>query len=352
MKPFLLIIYTLCSIIAVQAQSWNPFVNSTNISESPIDLEKGEYVDLSFIIGNAGSQPLSNLSNPLRAVVSMTGFQPADMANPTSAVSGANYFNVSYYPLLNTYFLEQSVPIPAALSGGSNAVTIRARVTTMSSLETPKNGFQVNLTPPAYTSSFNNVNDDRAEVITYTLNSFLPVELVSFSGEVTECQTSLKWVTASELNNDYFLVEKSTDAVNWKEIGKIAGNGNSVIPQNYQWVDTDIQSPDTYYRLVQFDYDGTKEYSHIIAVNASDCVQRMYRVYPNPAQDVLYVDAQNPLPGQYVSSFFSSSGQLVKTVMLTDMSSRIYVGDLVPGAYLLQMQTSDNVQNHSIVIQR
>lgn len=352
MKPFLLIIYTLCSMIAVRAQSWNPFVNSTNISESPIDLEKGEYVDLSFIIGNGGSLPLNNLSNPLRAVVSLTGFQPADMANPVSTVSGASYFNVSYYPQLNTYFLEQSVPIPAALNGGVNAITIRVRVTTMSSEETPKNGFQVNLTPPAYTSSFNNVNDDRAEVITYTLNSFLPVELVSFSGEVADCQAFLKWVTASELNNDYFLVEKSTDAVSWTEIGKVAGNGNSVVPQNYEWVDTDIQSQDTYYRLVQVDYDGTKDYSHIIAVSAPDCGKSMYRIYPNPAQDVLYVDAQNPVAGEYVSSFFSSSGQLVKTVMLTDMSSRIYVGDLVPGAYLLQMQTSDKVQSHSIVIQR
>lgn len=352
MKQLFLTIYTLCSIISVQAQSWNPFVTSINISESPIDLTNGEYVELSFIIGNGGSLPLDNLSSPLRAVVSMKGFQPADMANPIASVSGADYFTVSYFPDLSTYFLEQSVPIPAALNGGANNIKIRARVTTMSSAETPRNGFQVNLTPPAYTASFNNVNDDRTEVITYTLNSLLPVELVSFSGEVTDCQTLLKWSTASELNNDYFLVEKSTDAANWKEAGKIAGSGNSVIPQSYQWVDTDVQNQETYYRLAQFDYDGTREYSHIISVNAPDCGQGMYRIYPNPAQDVLYVDSQNSAPAQYVSSLYSSSGQLVKTVMLTDMSSRIYVGDLVPGAYLLQMQTSDKVQSHSIVIQR
>lgn len=352
MKRVFIIIIFYSVIIHAYAQPWNPFVNSTNISESPINLANGEFVELTFNIGNGGSQALTNLASPLRALITMTGFEPQNTANPSASVLGASFFNVNYDLGSNTYFLQQSLPIPAALNGGVNSVRIQVRVTTLSTAEDPRNGFQVNITPPAYTSSFNNANDDRAEVITYTMNSVLPVELVRFTGEISDCNTLLKWETASERNNDYFMVEKSPDAKQWTEVAKVPGNGNSLVPQYYELRDDGIQSKETYYRLVQFDYDGTREYSHIILVNSPDCANGIYKVYPNPAQEIIHVDYSNPVQEQSVSTLFSSSGQLVKTVTLNDMNNRIYVGDLVPGAYMLQMKTSDKTQTHAIVIQR
>ncbi len=352
MKQFLIIFIFYSVTMNTYAQSWNPFVNSTHISESPVNLSNGEFVELSFNIGNAGSLPLDNLDSPLRALVTLSGFEPQNTTAPVSSVSGASFFNVSYDQELNTYLFQQSVSIPPALNGGVNSVTIRVRVTRISTAEDPRNGFQVNITPPAYTSPFNNVNDDRAQVITYTLNSVLPVEMVRFTGEISDCNAILKWETASETNNDYFLVEKSTDAVQWAAAGKVAGNGNSLIPQYYEFSDIGIHSKETYYRLVQFDYDGTKEYSNIILVNSPDCANETYKVYPNPAQEIINIEYSSPVEEQSVSTLFSASGQLVKTVTLKNMNNRIYVGDLVPGSYLLQMQTSDKTQTHAIVIQR
>lgn len=352
MKSLYILVILISVTFNAKAQLWNPFVNSIHISESPIDLTKGEFVDLKFNIGNGGSQPLDNLNNPLRALVTLNGFQPANLANPQESISGNTFFQVSYIAEISTFYLEQINPMPAALNGGVNTITIRVRVTNFSTIENPRNGFQVNVTPPAYTSSSNNINDDRSEIITYTLNSLLPVELVQFSAEVVDCNVLINWKTASELNNDYFLIEKSEDAIQWTSLGKVSGHGNSQVPQNYEWKDIQLTNQETYYRLVQFDYDGTQEISHIVSVNAPSCFGQSYKVYPNPAQDVIYVEYENPIDTKYESILFSASGQLVKTASLSGMNSRIYVGDLVPGAYLLQMKSTENLYTHPIVIQR
>jgi hypothetical protein len=103
----------------------------------------------------------------------------------------------------------------------------------------------------------------------------LPVELISFE---YDCEiSSLNWTTASEINNDYFIVEKSYNGINWENIAKINGNGNSNIENNYNYV---IKDNNVYYHLIQVDYDGTKTYHDIIYVA---CESDIFDVYPIPA---------------------------------------------------------------------
>ena len=102
----------------------------------------------------------------------------------------------------------------------------------------------------------------------------LPVDLISFSGETCEnmpCVT-LNWKTGSELNNDYFSTERSTDAENWETIGTVKGAGNSSTTKSYEFVDESITQVQNlglqiYYRLKQVDYDGKFEYYGPIAVS-------------------------------------------------------------------------------------
>lgn len=102
----------------------------------------------------------------------------------------------------------------------------------------------------------------------------LPVELINFE---YDCETStINWTTASEINNDYFILEKSYDVINWKNIIKINGNGNSNIENHYEY---EIKDNNVYYRLLQVDYDGTKTYHNIIYVA---CESVMFDVYPVP----------------------------------------------------------------------
>ena len=98
------------------------------------------------------------------------------------------------------------------------------------------------------------------------INDPLPVELVQFNAD---CQNNgtvkLSWTTASEINNDYFDVQKSFDASDFFSIGTVAGNGNSNTINYYEFIDE--ESGTAYYRLKQVDFDGKFDYSDVVVAS-------------------------------------------------------------------------------------
>ncbi len=117
------------------------------------------------------------------------------------------------------------------------------------------------------------------------MNYPLPVELLSFSSSCENNNIELKWVTASETNNDYFTVERSPDAINWQVVTTINGAGNSNTVLNYNTTDTNPLEGISYYRLKQTDYNGDYTYSGIIAISCQENVIEIINIYPNPASD-------------------------------------------------------------------
>ncbi|MDR6806200.1 hypothetical protein J2Y45_003392 [Dyadobacter sp. BE34] len=117
----------------------------------------------------------------------------------------------------------------------------------------------------------------------------LPVELVSFSGESKIEGNVLKWVTASEINNKGFEIEKSSNSKLFQKIGFVEGNTDSWQALNYSFTDPAPHSL-TYYRLKQIDWDGTSTYSKIIVVQSKE---QVVAVYPNPSRGHLTIRAQN-----------------------------------------------------------
>jgi trimeric autotransporter adhesin len=117
----------------------------------------------------------------------------------------------------------------------------------------------------------------------------LPVQLLSFEGNYSNSIEYLKWVTASEKNNDRFEVMRSEDGVNWYMIGEVQGNGFSEKLQEYFYEDHDIPMGATvlYYRLRQVDYNGDFEYHPIIVqdLNNTKITLNSINVFPNPAKD-------------------------------------------------------------------
>ncbi|MBI3501963.1 MAG: T9SS type A sorting domain-containing protein [Bacteroidetes bacterium] len=92
--------------------------------------------------------------------------------------------------------------------------------------------------------------------------AILPVELLSFNARCENEKINCEWSTATEINNDYFSVERSADGKSWEEVGKIKGAGNSSTQKNYEFTDETLySSPATlYYRLKQVDFNGKYEY--------------------------------------------------------------------------------------------
>ena len=97
----------------------------------------------------------------------------------------------------------------------------------------------------------------------------LPVELVSFNASCKSNAVNIDWSTQTEINNDYFVVEKSYDAVNFFELTIVQGAGNSSVINYYSAIDSDPASGVSYYRLKQVDFNGDVEYHQLISTSCS-----------------------------------------------------------------------------------
>jgi len=96
----------------------------------------------------------------------------------------------------------------------------------------------------------------------------LPVELLSFTAvPVNNSKVRLNWITASEINNDYFTVERSVNALTWESVKRVNGNGTSTTVKLYETWDDHPFKGRSYYRLKQTDFDGQYSFSRIVSVN-------------------------------------------------------------------------------------
>ena len=101
---------------------------------------------------------------------------------------------------------------------------------------------------------------------TINLGTPLPIELLTFSATPKESAVLLKWTTASETNNNFFTIERSSNGTEWTEIGSQKGAGNSSTILNYELYDFQPLLGVNYYRLKQTDFDREYTYSVIETV--------------------------------------------------------------------------------------
>jgi hypothetical protein len=124
-------------------------------------------------------------------------------------------------------------------------------------------------------------------------SSPLPVELLDFTAEIKNRTVDLTWQTASEHNNDFFTVERSSDGFNFEPIAYVDGAGNSTTLLNYSEVDLQPLDGVSYYRLKQTDFDGAFEYSDIRVVSSAADAQVL--IYPNPSKGSIQISASAPI---------------------------------------------------------
>jgi hypothetical protein len=183
----------------------------------------------------------------------------------------------------------------------------------------------------------------------------LPLTLVGFTAKWQTNETvGLTWQVDQEQNLDHFLVERSADGINWESIGTVASLGNSTTTLNYTYTDASPLASLDYYRLVMVADDGTLTYGSIAMVSAS-ADNSGISVYPNPATDHLNISfsATSTLSGIVNIRLLNVQGQLLlqksvvnpagETVTLTTTT-------YPPGAYFVQIQTAEDVQQSRVVI--
>jgi len=148
------------------------------------------------------------------------------------------------------------------------------------------------------------------------LGTPLPIELLEFNATPNneENNVLLDWITASEINNDYFDLERSRDGIGWNLLTTIDGSGTSSSVINYSFYDENPHLGTSYYRLKQVDFDGSYSYSNIRSVNLEGI--NIVSVYPNPSSTNMTI---------LVNSKINNNAKIV----ICDMLSRtVYSFDL------------------------
>lgn len=111
---------------------------------------------------------------------------------------------------------------------------------------------------------------------------YVPVELSSFSASVSGQKVELNWITATEVNNDRFEIERSSDLVSFEQISTLKGAGTSTSPLSYSFTDEKPLAGVSYYRLKQVDFDGTFSYSDVVNADVTINSYQLSQNYPNP----------------------------------------------------------------------
>lgn len=163
----------------------------------------------------------------------------------------------------------------------------------------------------------------------------LPVEWVSFDAKQVGETAVLEWRTASESNNDYFAVERGTEDVQFQEIGRVPGRGNQTTPQDYEFTDLNPLQGVQYYRLRQTDFDGSYNYSPIVAL-PFESIGPLF-AYPSPANSLVTL-ALDEIPEYDAPWQWCDAGGVVVWSGIWPAGQawlELEVGLLSPGVYFL-----------------
>ncbi|WP_133273253.1 T9SS type A sorting domain-containing protein [Hymenobacter radiodurans] len=169
----------------------------------------------------------------------------------------------------------------------------------------------------------------------------LPVELKQFTATAVRQDAQLNWATASELNNDRFVVERSLDGLTFSTIGTVRGKGTSTQQSKYSFTDAGAARFGTliYYRLKQLDFDGTATFSPVRTVKFVDAIKVDVSVYPNPTQGGATLDLTGLPAGTYQVQLLDLTGRSLQILTLAGQQEHpLQVQALPHGSYIVRVR--------------
>ncbi len=176
----------------------------------------------------------------------------------------------------------------------------------------------------------------------------VPVELTSFTANVRENKVMLEWVTATEVNNYGFEIEKQTGSKqsvlgNWELIKFVEGHGNSNSPKQYSFTDKNLIGGSLFkYRLKQIDTDGKFKYSDKIEFEVVPTEFALYQNYPNPFNPSTKIRYQLPRESKVIIKLYDILGSEVITLLNEKKEPGVYEVEfnaqhLPSGAYIYRI---------------
>ena len=275
---------------------------------------------------------IENVGNSWQPYLSGTRSQKTFVLTPATNAVGTTY-KASFY-------------FTNAELGGLNVANLKLAKTEAASVATSTSANTTSVTPTTTTYNSTGV------IFTGTFTGFsryfltdqnvvLPIELVSFTGNIVNHSTVLDWVTSSEINNKEFDVQWSMDGVSFTALGVVASKGNSSINQSYRFTHNYPMGGLNYYRLKQTDLDGKVTYSKIIVLNLNIPDAEPF-LYPNPANKSININLGSRASHADVL-LYSLDMRLLRKLNLNivGLTSNIDISQLLPGVYFIQVNKNE-----------
>ena len=179
----------------------------------------------------------------------------------------------------------------------------------------------------------------------------LPVEFLYAKATLADGgDVKVSWATASELNNDFFVVERSTDGVNYTALRMIDGAGNSEEVLTYEIVDGQVISGTYFYRVKQVDFDGQFDYSEIARVEVAGVQAFELKAYPNPTHGAITLDVFATQDAAVKIVVRSLQGEVKKVVESTGLSIGLDLSSFPKGYYFVEAYQGQQKKTLKVVL--
>lgn len=174
--------------------------------------------------------------------------------------------------------------------------------------------------------------------------STLPISLLSFTATCNQGVVDVRWITSSEVNNNFYTVERSSNLLQWETIAQVNGAGNSNSTRNYMVTDGASNSL-VYYRLKQTDYNSKYEYFAPVAVQSCESDESFVKVVVNPIKDKLELLVSGAEDQQIEVSINNGIGEMLfqEHFMVVKGENRLFIdlSMLSPGIYFCNVKLNN-----------
>jgi hypothetical protein len=168
----------------------------------------------------------------------------------------------------------------------------------------------------------------------------LPVSFQAFYVTRQGANNQLAWSTSRELNNNYYAIEKSTDARNWKQIATVTGAGTANLVNKYSYTDKNSNDAVAYYRIRQVDMNGVANYSSIRTLrnNETGAVTNIYA----SSNKTITIDFNSDIKDNVFIQLINMSGQVIVRKEFSQASYRLIVNAMSAGSGVYAVRISDS----------
>jgi FG-GAP-like repeat len=188
--------------------------------------------------------------------------------------------------------------------------------------------------------------EEKTTVYWNTSSNPVPLQLLSFTGKLSDKNIVLNWTTTNEVNTDYFIVERSINGLSFSNDGTVSSMNNPSIIHNYQYQVKNPVNGLNYFRLKMVDKDGKFTYSNIIKIQTG--AVNTFSVLSNPVKDNL---SMTGLKRGATLALYDNAGRMLLQKIIQDQSLLMDISFLPSGVYYLNYSNKGLIENKKIIKQ-